>query len=510
MQTSLSMRTLLRTVTGASRLGSRSILPVLMALAVTCSAAEPARVRVLLLTGESDYPSHDWRSTTPFLRNLLERAGRFDVKVAEEVRGLNAQSLASYDVLVLNYNGPRWGEATEKAVEDFVRGGKGMVAVHAVSYGPFFGMEQIKGRWIYAGGMAAGWSAYPDLLGAAWKPENIGHAARHAFSVKWIDPAHPISRDLPEVFTVSDELYHRLDLRPGARVLASAYDDPKVGGTGKDEPILWTVDFGKGRVVHTPLGHDTSAMYADGFQMAFARSCEWAATGAVTLPPTPRPAPAVRPVRALVVTGGHSYPASFYTLFEGQEDIAWSHAANQAEAFTPKMTDLFDVVILHDMYEQIGPKEQANLRAFVENGKGVVSLHHSIVDYTSWPWWQEEVTGGKFFTQASPSHGQSEYKEGVDFVVRPARGLGGHVVTRGIGPLVVHDETYRNMWRSDRITVLMETDEPRNDRPVVYIGPHPRSRVIYIQLGHGDATMRHPGFRKLVRNAILWSARRLD
>jgi type 1 glutamine amidotransferase/formylmethanofuran dehydrogenase subunit E len=263
------------------------LVPALLLLLLfppACAAAEPAQLRVLILTGESDYPYHDWRSTTPFLRGLLERTGRFDVKVVEEVRGLDAAALAAYDVLVLNYNGPRWGETTERAIEEFVRGGKGLVAVHAVSYGSFFGMEFRKGRWIYPEGITAGWRAYPDLVGASWKRENIGHAVRHAFSVKWIDRTHPISRDLPETFIISDELYHRIDLRPGARILASAYSDPKMGGTGKDEPMFWTVAFGKGRVVHTPLGHDTAAMVADGFQAAFARSCEWAATGTVSLP----------------------------------------------------------------------------------------------------------------------------------------------------------------------------------------------------------------------------------
>src|SRR5205823_2312594 len=112
-------------------------------------------------------------------------------------------------------------------------------------------------------------------------------------------------------------------------------------------------------------------------------------------------------VRLLVVTGGHSYPSAFYTLFEGYDDIVWTHATSQAEAFTPAMKDRFDAVLLHDMAETIGEPEKASLRAFVEAGKGVVSIHHAIVDYTSWPWWYEEVIGGKYFVKAVDSHAKS-------------------------------------------------------------------------------------------------------
>ena len=481
---------------------------LLVPAGVSTGAPNP-RVRVLMLTGESDTPYHDWRTTNPFLKSLLEKTGRFEVKVVEEARGLTARALDGYDALVLNYNGVRWGTETERAVEGFVRGGKGMVALHGVSYGYFFGMEFRNGRWA-AGPAGAGWPAYPEMLGSSWKPENIGHAIRHIFTAKWVDREHPISRGLDETFLVDDELYHRMDLRPNARVLASAYSDPKLGGTGKDEPILWAVPFGQGRVVHTTLGHDTAGMYQTGFATAFVRSVEWVATGGVTFPGRLDAGPAFRKdaVRVLVVTGGHGYPASFYTLFEGYDDMRWWHACSQAEAFTQKMQERYDVVVLHDMYEQIGESERGNLQAFVESGRGIVSIHHSIVDYTSWPWWYEEVTGGKFFTQPSGPHPKSQYKDDVLLVARAVRSAAGHPMLRGVGPLALVDEAYRGMWLSPKITPLMETDNPDNDRPLVYIGPHAKARAVYIQFGHGDGTIRHPGYRRLVRNAILWTARR--
>src|SRR5664279_2803482 len=100
----------------------------------------PGRLKALILTGESDTQYHDWRVSTPFLRSLLERTGRFDVKVTEQVSGLDAAALRPYDLLVLNYMGPRWGSTTERAVEEFVRQGKGLISFHGVTYGPLYGM----------------------------------------------------------------------------------------------------------------------------------------------------------------------------------------------------------------------------------------------------------------------------------------------------------------------------------------------------------------------------------
>lgn len=240
---------------------------------------EAPAIRVLVLTGSSDLPYHDWRVTTPFLTKILTDTGRFQVNTVEDVRKTGAQTLANSDVLVLNYNGPRWGREAERAIETFVRSGGGLVAVHGISYGEFFGMEQKDGRW--TGTSDSGWPAYADMVGATWKPENIGHSRRHVFSVKWTEPAHPIAYGLEPAFQADDELYHKMDLKPGVVVLATAWSDPAKGGTGRDEPQIWTVGFGRGRCVHITLGHDLKAMAQPGFLAALARSTEWAATGKV-------------------------------------------------------------------------------------------------------------------------------------------------------------------------------------------------------------------------------------
>ena len=272
---------------GKAVLGCGFCLTVWMSqsiIAQTAPTASPTasghKIRVLILTGSSDW-SHPWEGTAPFMQGILMNTGRFDVKLEEEVRGITAETLANYDVLLDYYYGPRWGDTTEKAIADFVRSGKGMVAVHGVLYGPFFGQ---------AGGSPTEprrlegppWQDFIDMVGMTWDIQNIGHARRHVFAVKWLDRDSPVDKDLPPTFVTNDELYHKIDLKPNAHVLASAFDDPNnPGGTGKDEPAVWTVPFGQGRVLVTVLGHDLLAMTQPGFMDLLARGTEWAATGTV-------------------------------------------------------------------------------------------------------------------------------------------------------------------------------------------------------------------------------------
>ena len=116
------------------------------------------------------------------------------------------------------------------------------------------------------------------------------HGSQHAFQMTTREPKHPIMEGLPPQWMhAKDELYDRL--RGPAKnltVLATAFSDPKTRGTGKHEPLLFTITFGQGRVFHTALGHnngpDLTSQKCIGFITTLLRGTEWAATGRVTLP----------------------------------------------------------------------------------------------------------------------------------------------------------------------------------------------------------------------------------
>ncbi len=255
----------------------RAALAVVFFAGSLLAQASP-KVKVLILTGVNN---HQWAETTPLLRQILEQTGRFEVRVNEEGRGNGPETFAPYDVLLLNYNdfkqsaGPWWDDRARQAMLDFVRNGKGLVSYHSAN----------NAFW--------GWDEYDKLVGGTWR-ETASHAPYHTYTVKIVDAANPITQGMPPSFSETDELYHGLSMQPNIHLLASAYDDPqnctkngKTCGSGKDEPLIWTLKYGTGRVFQTALGHDVKAMDSHGFRLTLVRGTEWAATGAVTIPVPP-------------------------------------------------------------------------------------------------------------------------------------------------------------------------------------------------------------------------------
>jgi type 1 glutamine amidotransferase len=250
----------------------RLVLSTALSLAlvfVPGRAAEP--IRACIITGENN---HDWKSTTPVLASILKDSGRFRVEVIEDLwGGISAESLAPFEVLVLNFNptsGKKWSEAQAAAFLGAVgQRGKGVVVLHA------------------ADNAFPGWKEYEALIGGAWRG-GAGHGSFHAFPVDILDREHPITRGLPRQFLQApDELYHGLTMEPGVRILAAAFSSRAAsGGTDHHEPMAWVLHYGRGRVFHTPLGHAASSMSSEGFHTLLLRGAEWAARGEVTIPPT--------------------------------------------------------------------------------------------------------------------------------------------------------------------------------------------------------------------------------
>ncbi|MFN7289485.1 MAG: ThuA domain-containing protein, partial [Pirellula sp.] len=228
-------------------------------------AIEPS-IKVLIVDGQNN---HNWKATTPVLKAHLEQTKLFTVAVATSPASGSegfAPKFSDFDVVVMNYNGDDWSKETQKSFESFVENGGGLVIYHAAdnsfpswkAYNEMIGL----GGWGGRNEKDGPYIRYRD--GKVVRDETPGgggsHGAQHAYVVQHIDTEHPITKGLPSKWRhASDELYDRLrGPAKNLHVIAVAYSDKKTGGTGENEPVLFTIEYGTGRVFHTVMGHDVS------------------------------------------------------------------------------------------------------------------------------------------------------------------------------------------------------------------------------------------------------------
>ncbi len=212
-----------------------------------------------------------------------------------------------------------------------------------------------------------------------------------------------------------------------------------------------------------------------------------------------------RTIKVLVVTGGHNYSTGFYTLFQGYPDVKWDHAQHcaAAEGYVKGMAGKYDVVVLYDMPKDVPEARRKDLMEFFEAGRGVVVLHHALATAPEWAEFHKAI-GGKYLTQAEGSRPASTYQHDVRMRVTVADRS--HPITRGISDFEIYDEIYGGIWVADDAQVLLATDHPSSSRALAWVMPHRRSRVVTIQPGHGEEAFGNPAYRKLLIQAIRWSA----
>lgn len=277
------------------RISILSLVIVALTMMNNNAFGDGEKLKALIVDGQNNHGN--WPETTQIMKKWLESSGRFSVDIARTAKQGTDEGFAprfeKYDVVISNYNGSDWSEATQSAFVDFVNKGGGFVSVHAadnafpqwkeynemIGLGGWGGRNQKSGPYVYFD------DAKKEIIRDNSKGAGGHHGSQHPFRVIVRDSDHPITKGMPGAWMhVKDELYDKLrGPATNMTVLATAYADPKTGGSGRHEPMMMTIRYGEGRVFHLPLGHSNESQQCTGFITALTRGSEWAATGEVTL-----------------------------------------------------------------------------------------------------------------------------------------------------------------------------------------------------------------------------------
>jgi type 1 glutamine amidotransferase len=255
------------------------------------------------MTREHDNEHRSFRQHNQWLTTLLEDTGRFRVRVVEDPRGLGAEIIDKYDVLIVVFEGRDgyhekavgFGAETDAAILRFVHDeGKGIVWFH--------GSAAQEDDW-----------GYPDecnvmrgsrlTVAGGLRPRPWGEA-----QLDTVEPRHEITEGISARWTVTgDDILTGVEILDGAQVLLTTFDDlesyenapvwpmsqypvaiPEEGiaalpGMNTDQPIAWINEYGSGRSFTITIGHDIDTFRRIEFIRMFPRGVEWAATGEVSL-----------------------------------------------------------------------------------------------------------------------------------------------------------------------------------------------------------------------------------
>ena len=293
----------------------------LLAGIVLAALSADAKLKALIIDGQNNHAV--WPKSTIMMKQYLQQTGLFEVDIARsrytwkaqgeaaflplagvgETENLEepktdpgfAPDFAKYDVVISNFGwkAAPWPETTQKALEEYVGNGGGFVSVHAADnsfpewkeYNRMIGLGGWGGRTPADGPYVYYTNEGKLVLDPAPDEMKCGaHGPKHEFPVTVRVPDHPITEGMPTTWmTTADECYARLrGPAENMTVLATGKDQNEHPPSDRHEPILMVIDYGKGRVFHTTLGHDAGSFESVGFIVSFTRGTEWAASGKVT------------------------------------------------------------------------------------------------------------------------------------------------------------------------------------------------------------------------------------
>lgn len=157
----------------------------------------------------------------------------------------------------------------------------------------------------------------------------------------------------------------------------------------------------------------------------------------------------------------------------------------------PENLSKYDGLVIYANHDSISSSQEAALKSFVEEGKGLIALHAAAGCFRNSDWYIKTV-GGQYKSETTGT-----FTTAIINKTNP--------VTQGLAEFETWDEKYVHQKINPDITVLMERVDGSAREPWTWTRNQGKGRVFYTAYGHNDTTWTKPGFMQLVNNGALWA-----
>ncbi|HWC89698.1 MAG TPA: ThuA domain-containing protein, partial [Pirellulales bacterium] len=211
-------------------------------------------------------------------------------------------------------------------------------------------------------------------------------------------------------------------------------------------------------------------------------------------------------LRVCILSGCPTYASEdslppFQEYLEQTLNVSCTRLVRKAVDDLPGLEQLdnCDVALIFIKRMKLKGEQLERFKKYVTSGRPIVAVRTASHAVQTWLEFDHEVLGGNY---------HSHHPAGPSMTIKVEPGAATHPILAGVELTTAGDALYKNSGHATDIQVLLSGTIPAQPtEAIAWTRDYRGGRVFYTSLGAQD-TFRTPSFRRMLANALFWTAGR--